>query len=48
MGGGEQGIVLAATNILARVKLSATLAYQDIARQDFLAGITLDAKAFGF
>src|SRR5471030_3200057 len=45
VGGGEEGVVAADTDILARVHLGAALADQDIARHDLLAAEALHAEA---
>ena len=42
---GEQGVVLAAANIVTRVEVSAALAHDDLAGVDGLATEALDAKA---
>ena len=42
---GEQGVVLANTDVEARVKLGSALAHQDIACPHALAGETLDAES---
>jgi hypothetical protein len=41
---GEQCIVFADTDIGSRMKCGATLANDDIARQDLFAGVTLDTE----
>ena len=43
----EQGVVLAAANVLTGVDVGATLANQDFARANDLAGKTLAAQTLG-
>tara|TARA_R110002072_G_scaffold147105_2_gene294314 strand:+ start:74 stop:337 length:264 start_codon:yes stop_codon:yes gene_type:complete len=45
LGNGEDGVILAYANIVARVPFGAALAQNDVARDDFLAAIFFDAKA---
>ncbi len=43
---GEDGVVLAEANVMARHHAGAALAHDNIARLGYLAGIELDAKVF--
>ena len=44
----EQGMVLATADILAGVELGTALANEDVAGEDELTAVALDAKTFGF
>jgi len=44
---GEQGVVLAASHVVAGVEVGAALANDDLAGVDFLAAETLHAQALG-
>ena len=43
----EEGVVLAATDVVSGVELGAALAYQDVARDYNLTAKFLDAQPFG-
>jgi hypothetical protein len=45
---GKQGVVLTAAHVDTRMKMRTTLAYYNIASQNFLSAITLNTQAFGF
>src|ERR1700761_8842138 len=45
VGGGEEGVVAADADVLARIHLGAALADQDVARDDLLAAEALHAEA---
>ena len=47
VGGGEQGVVAAAPDVVAGVEVVAALAHDDRARRDLLTTETLHAQALG-
>jgi hypothetical protein len=44
----EQGVILADADVFARVEFGAALANDDVAGEDELAAVALDAQAFAF
>lgn len=44
----EQGVILAHTDIVARVELGTALANDDVASLNQLTAVALNAKSFGF
>jgi hypothetical protein len=44
----EQGMILATANILSRMELSATLAYDDVPRLYYLATKQFHTQTFGY
>jgi hypothetical protein len=43
----EQGVILAAADVFARVEFGAALANDDVASQDELTAVALDAQSLG-
>jgi hypothetical protein len=48
IGGGEEGVVMATTDIFPGVKTGATLTHDDVTGDNLLAAENLHAKAFRF